>query len=232
MNSKNSFILYHSYKKHFAILSNEQKGILLDAIFIYSENGQVVELEPILQMAFNFIREDIDQNKKRWNDMAEARSEAGRRGGVASAKKRWGEESVSKSKQRLAKVSKITVNVNDNVNVNKEKKIIKEKKDAYANFLSSFQRLTGRKFKILTSKTKAQLDSLVANGYTISDWEKAISAALKDKFLTGDNDKGKNYLTPEYISRPNKFEDYLSGAHKPVITGDIRDYFNFETNLP
>ena len=91
---------------------------MLDAIFNYSENGEITQLEPVLQMAFNFIREDIDQNKKRWEDMAEARSEAGRRGGMASAKKRWGEESVSKSKQRLAKVSKITVNDNVSVNVN------------------------------------------------------------------------------------------------------------------
>lgn len=122
---KNSFILYHSYRKHLSILTNEQKGVLLDAIFDYSENGTMPELEPILMMAFNFIQEDIDQNTKKWEETVEQRSEAGKKG----AKARWeghkkdgkGEDEMAKDGKRilpLANDSKNAVNVNDSVSVN------------------------------------------------------------------------------------------------------------------
>ncbi len=61
---KNSFILYHSYKKHLSILTNEQRGRLFMAIFEYSEKQTIPKLEPVSMMAFNFIVEDLDINKK------------------------------------------------------------------------------------------------------------------------------------------------------------------------
>lgn len=76
-------------------------------------------------------------------------------------------------------------------------------------FLEKFNELTGRKFKILDNKTNNQIKNLLANGYTLEDWATSVTNASKDKYITGGNDSGKYYLTPEFISRPQKFEQYL-----------------------
>ena len=58
-----SFILFQEYEKNIALLSQSQKGDLLDAIFSYN-NGQEIELDPIVKMAFSFIKLDLDRNKE------------------------------------------------------------------------------------------------------------------------------------------------------------------------
>ncbi|MBZ4646347.1 MAG: hypothetical protein JG777_1836 [Clostridia bacterium] len=39
MSTKKSFILYHDYRQHLELLSDEEKGKLLMALFDYSEAG-------------------------------------------------------------------------------------------------------------------------------------------------------------------------------------------------
>ena len=103
---KNSFLLYISDYKCIKDLPLEQKGALLDAIFEYASTGTIIDLPPIVSMAFNFFRSHIDDNTKKWNEKVEKRRAAGRLGGLAKAEN---------SKQSQANVA---VNVNDNVNVN------------------------------------------------------------------------------------------------------------------
>ena len=97
-----------------------------------------------------------------------------------------------------------------------DKKVENEKNDKniYTLFLNSFNERTGRKYKIIDNKTQRQIDLLIKNGYTIDDWNNAITEALKDKYITGSNDNHKYYLTPEFLSRPAKFESYM--VTKPI----------------
>ena len=105
---KGSFILYTSYKKHLSLLTNEQKGLLLDALFDFAETGLGPELDQVTNMAFSFIREDILQNNKKWEETKEKRRIAGQQGGLAKA---------SNARQSLSNLA-VNVNVNENVNVN------------------------------------------------------------------------------------------------------------------
>lgn len=122
---KNSFILYHSYKRHLAVLSNEQKGVLLDAIFEYSENEIIPELEPILQLAFNFIKEDIDMNKEKWEETVEVRSRAGKKGAEARWEGHIKEVDTTKNGKRILRMANdgknavsVSVSVSDSVSEN------------------------------------------------------------------------------------------------------------------
>lgn len=186
---KNSFILYHSYKKHLSILTNEQKGVLFDAIFDYSENGTMPELEPILMMAFNFIQEDIDQNTKKWEETVEQRSEAGKKG----AKARWeghkkdgkGEDKMANDGKRilpLANDSKnavnVSVNVNDSVSVSESvSDSVSEKSDMY---ICSFQRFWDN-YPKKVGKVKAE--QLYKRKATSEKKEQAILKGLQ-RYLT------------------------------------------------
>lgn len=106
---KNSFLLYTSDYKCVKDLPLEQKGALLDAIFEYASTGTIIDLPPVVSMAFNFFRYHIDDNTEKWNEKVEKRRAAGRLGGLAKAEN---------SKQSQANLANLADNVNDNDNVN------------------------------------------------------------------------------------------------------------------
>ena len=56
MADKTSFILYLSSRKQWSLLTYEQKGRLIDALFDYVENGTQIDTDDgMLLMAFSFI---------------------------------------------------------------------------------------------------------------------------------------------------------------------------------
>ncbi len=117
---KNSFILYHSYQKHLEDLSDAEVGQLTRAIFHYSETGEVPKLKPLLKMAFNFIREDIDINKEKYEEKCRKNKE--------NIKKRWNKENTNVY-DRIRSDTNYTDNDNVNDNVNDNDKYISKDMD-------------------------------------------------------------------------------------------------------
>ncbi len=137
---KNSFLLYTSDYKCIKDLPLEQKGALLDAIFEYASTGTIIDLPPVVSMAFNFFRSHIDDNTEKWNEKVEKRRAAGRLGGLAKAENsKQSQANVANAKdakQSQANIANLAVNVNDNVNDNvstevdiKENTIVSKKDD-------------------------------------------------------------------------------------------------------
>lgn len=58
---KDSFILFTEYKEQFEMLTNEQAGVLIRAIFSFVSDEEVPEMEPLTRMAFTFIKAAIDR---------------------------------------------------------------------------------------------------------------------------------------------------------------------------
>lgn len=82
MAEKKSFILYLDYKMHFDLLTNEQKGILINALFEFAENGEVQKFEDkVVEMAFSFISIQMKRDKEKYDEVCERRREAGKLGG-------------------------------------------------------------------------------------------------------------------------------------------------------
>ena len=116
---KNSFLLYTSDYKCVKDLPLEQKGALLDAIFEYASTGTIIDLPPVVSMAFNFFRSHIDDNTKKWNEKVEKRRAAGRLGGLAKAENsKQSQANVANAKDANQSQANVAVNVNDNVNDN------------------------------------------------------------------------------------------------------------------
>lgn len=83
-----SFILYSDWEEHLLHLSMEQRGALLSAMFAYHNRGETpAEADPVVIMAFSFIRTAMDQNKEKRARTSQARAWAGRLGGLAKAGK-------------------------------------------------------------------------------------------------------------------------------------------------
>jgi hypothetical protein len=79
-NKVKSFILYQEYKKNISLLSQNQKGDLLDAIFSFNEEVEI-KLDPIVEMAFSFIKSDLERNKIKYQNIIERNKINGVNGG-------------------------------------------------------------------------------------------------------------------------------------------------------
>lgn len=134
---KNSFILYTEYEEKLKILTDEQLGKLLRAIFQYEKNDELtMELEPIVQLAFGFIAGDLDRANQKYTESVESGKKGGAPKGNSNALKTTSENennlkqgsieknnpkqpktTLEEKKQGSAKKNNLNDNDNDNVNV-------------------------------------------------------------------------------------------------------------------
>lgn len=101
---RDSFILYSEWWEQIKVLTDEQRGRLMAAIFAYSAEGQLPELDPATGMCFAFIRAKLDKDATEWRKKCEARSKAGAKGGSAPRRK----SAASSGKQNVANEAKVT----------------------------------------------------------------------------------------------------------------------------
>lgn len=66
-----SFILYTSYYALIEGLTDEQLGQLTRAIFLYARDGEIISLEPVVRMAFAFIKDNIERNQDKYQAKCE-----------------------------------------------------------------------------------------------------------------------------------------------------------------
>jgi uncharacterized phage protein (TIGR02220 family) len=73
-----------------------------------------------------------------------------------------------------------------------------------------FNKTTGKNLRLINPKTKAQFNARLKEGYTKEDVMKAIRNCSMDKYHI----ENPKYLTPEFISRPDKMEKYANATTK------------------
>ena len=66
-----SFILYTSYYALIEGLTDEQLGQLTRAIFLYARDGKIIKLDPVVRMAFVFIKDNIERNQDKYQAKCE-----------------------------------------------------------------------------------------------------------------------------------------------------------------
>lgn len=138
MAEKKSFVFYNSYEKPLAMLSDEERGKLLMALIRYSQGEEVPSISPAADMAFEFIRQNMDRDAASYEDTVRKRSAAGKQGGRPAKSQTASEEigyqaekangfldesqkakkanSFSEKQTKAKKAD--NVNVNENVNEN------------------------------------------------------------------------------------------------------------------
>ncbi len=86
-----SFILYTSDYQLIEGLTDEQLGQLTRALFIYARDGEVINLEPVVRMAFVFIKDKIDRNQAKYQKKCERNRE--------NIRKRWNKSNTNDTKE-------------------------------------------------------------------------------------------------------------------------------------
>ncbi|MEL4106841.1 DUF6291 domain-containing protein [Oscillospiraceae bacterium WX1] len=97
---KKGFVLYYSYREPLALLSDEDRGRLLMALLDYGEFGKVAHLGSSAEMAFSFIKAQMDRDATKWEETRQAKVRAGQQGGIKSGQSR--RASAEEAKQNEA----------------------------------------------------------------------------------------------------------------------------------
>ncbi len=103
---KNSFVLYTEYAKHIGLLDMEQRGVLFTAIMNYETEEALPEMDGITEMAFSFIKERLDRDGDKYEDIIKKRQEAGKRGGRGKAKAKGFEKEEKETEESTEKQTK------------------------------------------------------------------------------------------------------------------------------
>jgi uncharacterized phage protein (TIGR02220 family) len=89
-----------------------------------------------------------------------------------------------------------------------------ENKFEFDDFIKLFNTLTNRQFQG-DKKTQAQFKARIKAGYTKDKFKKAIENVFNNKWFA----ENPTYLTPEYITRSDKLEQYLNA--KPQVGAGV-----------
>ena len=86
MAEKSSFVMHNEYMEIIEMLPDAEKGRLLMALMIYSQDGTVPDdLETATMMAFTIIRKRIDYDSLKYDGVCERNQKNGKRGGRPKA---------------------------------------------------------------------------------------------------------------------------------------------------
>lgn len=201
MEQKKSFILYIDYEQNFSMLTDEQLGKLLRIIINYEktqQNPDTTQLEPILQMAFTFIKGDLDRARAKYN----ASVNNGKKGGRPRNKK------PSKTQQNLDKPNPnlnedVDVDVNDDVDVN----VISLFEKEFGRTLSpiEMQSILSLKETFDYELVKLALSEAIKNGVRtlryieviLSNWKQAGVKSVQDAetMIKNHKEKGNKSIT-------------------------------------
>lgn len=80
--AKNSFVMYHEWKTYFDMLTLDEKGELITAIFEYQVDEKVNDnLSPMLLMAFAFMKNQFDRDSAAYEEKRQQLVENEKKGG-------------------------------------------------------------------------------------------------------------------------------------------------------
>ncbi len=219
-----SFLIYKSFYKPIKILSNEDKGKLFKAIFEYQTqdfDGPEQVIEPGIQMAFEFFKNQFELDNKKYEKTVKSRSANGKKGGRPK-------NSVKDNVQnKKANENKITHGFLENPIKPKKGEKEKEKeneKDIHEKSICKKRatvtqqaicfilddlnkRLSLKKgFKGASENTKKIIQARISEGYSEEDF---ITVNKKKVNQWLDDPEMSKYLRPETLYG-NKFEGYLN----------------------
>ena len=184
---KKSFLLYLEHEELINQLTNEQAGEVIKGLFEYARTGDTPNLNPLENLVFISIRQDLDRNAEKYEEKRIKMSENGKKGG-RPPKDINDTEQNNQINQKVFSESKKSLydndNVNDNVNVNVISSSSLSSSDTQVkNDVITEEEKNYLKFHILLNRkdvkdVTAYADRMIANG----DYLKIITKYRNEKF--------------------------------------------------
>lgn len=204
---KDSFVLYTEYIEQIELLSMEQRGILLTAIFAYVSDAELPDMDGITKMAFAFIKSRIDKDTEKYAKTIEKRKEAGKLGGRPKANGYSEKQEKAKKANGFSEKQNNPVYDNDNVNVNDN--VLKDKTYTCA-FEALWKAYPRKKEKAGAYKCyKARL----ADGFSEDELETAVKR-YADECQRQKTEQKYIKLAATFLGPSTPFMDYLGEAEE------------------
>ena len=202
--TRDSFVFLGRYMKSFAKLNNEQRGILITAMMSYQVGEDLPEMDAITDMAFSFIKDDMDYNNQKYDEKCERNRENGKKGGRPKAN--GFSENPQKANGYFENPTKPTETLSESESESESdnKDIMSDPVPEIVDYLND---KLGTRYKANSKTTSSQIKARLAEGHTIDDFKIVIDKKVK----AWQNDpKMSQYLRPETLFRPGHFESYLN----------------------
>ena len=228
-----SFILYTSYYALIEGLTDEQLGQLTRAIFLYARDGEVINLEPVVRMAFAFIKDNIERNQ----DKYQAKCEKNRQIALERERKKREarEKAVNTSVHERTRTCENNTNVherspydNDNVydnDVSKETNILEPSKEASMQSFSEKNVCAAEEPQKSSEKKKSkkgEIDYAAIKDYWNEQHDKTNSAMRRLTLMTDNRKEAirgrlkdcKGDISKIYLAIDKAMaSDYLNAGH-------------------
>lgn len=210
---RDSFVLYTEYMEQVNLLSIEQRGVLLTAIFSYAADAELPEMDGITKMAFAFIKSRIDKDTEKYAKTIEKRKEAGKLGGRPKANGSTEKQEKAKKANGFSEKQNNPVYVNDNVNVNDN--VLKDKTYTCA-FEALWKAYPRKKEKAGAYRCyKARL----ADGFSEDELETAVKR-YADECQRQKTEQKYIKLAATFLGPSTPFMDYLGEAEENDTGGE------------
>ena len=125
-----SFMIYKDWEELVLMLDDAQAGKLFKALFVYAKTGDETALDGMTTMAFTVMRNAIDRDGQKWEEICRIRKESGSKGGRPKnqMKPNGFSENQTKAKKPDIDIDKETdIVIDKDTDIDTEKEIEKEK---------------------------------------------------------------------------------------------------------
>ena len=209
------FPCFHSYRRRTKNLTDQEVGRLFRALLEYSETGEAPELTGRESIAFDFIADDIDRARERYDDSCRKNAE--------NVKKRWSKEDTTEYERiqsyenDTTEYDRIRPHTKDTKAKAKAKAKAKEKEidnallaQAAAQIIGHLNEQTGANYRSESKATQTKIHARMAEGYTVEDFVAVIDKKCAEWLH---DPKMQAYLRPETLFG-TKFESYLNAPER------------------
>lgn len=209
---KDSIIFYFSHYNIIKKLNNEQLGRLFRALF-EKQLGNEVVLENDIEMAFDFINNQLLVDNEKYNQIALKRSVAGQMGGAPKGNKNACKNNQT-SKTTKNKQNKLNENDNENVNDN----------DLFLLLEKEIKRTINQKEFEMIERWEGTFEfAVIKAAIEIAKRNEKVSIGYIDGILTNWKNMGKTKVEnfkSGVISSLNNSEIELTDEQKEVLNFD------------
>lgn len=222
--AKKGFLLYYDYRKHLALLNDEERGKLLMALLDYGEHNTQPELEGAALMAFSFIQAQMDRDAEKYAETVKKRSEAGKMGGRPT-KAKGDKDKAKKANAFSEKQSK--TKKGDTVTDTETETVTETEIDnplppkggqqqpvPYARIVELYHTICTSypTLRAIEGNREKQIAARWKKYRTIDAFRELFEKAEASDFLKGDNDRGWT-ADFDWLIRPTNMSKVLEGKY-------------------
>lgn len=220
MVDRKNFIVRGEHREALTLLSQEQKGDLLDAMFIYNLDEQEPELEGMVKMAFMFMKNSFDADREAYQATCKRNANNGKKGG-RPRKKQEEDSSNGETPEENPEVSTETQNNPKNpVGLPETERFLEKPKKANTNTKSNTNTNTKNSPYIPRGDDSAEINRDFSR-----EWE-----VLKNHW----NSLGLPQYKKLAVNIPNfgEVKNYMAAYSLDEITMAIENYHRLLPRLP